>query len=269
MRAALFQMTKTHVTMETTEKNNLDKCSDNLSQKEDPIEESCWSILDNNDAINVEGCRFFVEAKSSRPTCISSYQLRWFTYEFDDKTEQETQEKARAIIKNEAERNSDKTEKFDMSILLYSDPTQWKKNGIETKYIEYLLKCQGVVVKYLETKKEEQLLRISLSGKKLLLSTSKLQENKVRKGFLYETKIEGSLLLEIFEKRFVQDFERAKKIILDNNQNIVFADNRFAQYKKWRKSEKGTTITWSIISAIFGAILGAGVSLLLKHNGLL
>lgn len=194
--------------------NIQDKCDNNLTPNEDPIEESCWSILNNNDAINEEGCRFFVEAKSSRPTCISSYQLRWFTYEFDEKTEQETQEKARAIIKKEAEQNSDKTEKIDMSILLYSDPTQWREKGIETKYIEHLLNCQGVVVKYLDTKEDEQLLRISLSGKKLLLSTSKVQENKVRKGFLYEAKTDGSLLLELFEKRFDQNFKQAKKIIL-------------------------------------------------------
>jgi hypothetical protein len=247
VEAALFQMTKTHATMETTEKNNQDKCSDNLSQKEDPIEESCWSILDNNDAINVEGCRFFVEAKSSQPTCISSYQLRWFTYEFDDKTEQETQEKARAIIKNEAEQNSDKTEKIDMSILLYSDPTQWREKGIETKYIENLLNCQGVIVKYLDTKEDEQLLRISLSGKKLLLSTSKLQENKVRKGFLYEAKTDGSLLLEIFEKRFNQNFEQAKKIILK--------DGKITFEKKARKKLSDRQINeMSLFTGIFPVI---------------
>ena len=233
--------------METTEKNNQDKCSDNLSQKEDPVEESCWSILDNNDAINVEGCRFFVEAKSSQPTCISSYQLRWFTYEFDDKTEQETQEKARAIIKNEAEQNSDKTEKIDMSILLYSDPTQWREKGIETKYIENLLNCQGVIVKYLDTKEDEQLLRISLSGKKLLLSTSKLQENKVRKGFLYEAKTDGSLLLEIFEKRFNQNFEQAKKIILK--------DGKITFEKKARKKLSDRQINeMSLFTGIFPVI---------------
>lgn len=210
--------------MESTRKNNQGKCGDNLSQKKAPIKEACWSILDNTDAINVEGCRFFVEAKSSQPTCISSYQLRWFTYEFDEEKEQETQEKARAIIKKEAEQHSDKTEKIDMAILLYSDPTQWKEKGIETKYIKYLLDCQGVVVKYLDTKEDEQFLRISLSGKKLLLSTSKVQENKVRKGFLYEAKTDGSLLLELFEKKFNQNFKQAKKIILKDGK-ITFEEN--------------------------------------------
>lgn len=253
--------------METIEDNNQDTCNGNLPQKDPPIKERCWSILNNNDAINEEGCRFFVNPK--KPIYLSSYELRWFTYEFSDEEKQKTQKKARDVIHTEATQPSNKTEEFEISILLYSDPTKWKEKGIETKYIEDLLDCQGVVVKYLDTKEDKQLLRISLSGKKLLLSTSKVQENKVRKGFLYEANTDGSLLLEIFEKRFIQDFDRAKKIKLDNNRNIVFADNRFTRYKKWRKSERGTAITWSIISAIFGTILGAGVSLLLKHNGLL
>ena len=58
--------------MESTRKNYQGKCGDNLSQKKAPIKEACWSILDNTDAINEEGCRFFVEAKSSQPTCIST-----------------------------------------------------------------------------------------------------------------------------------------------------------------------------------------------------
>lgn len=210
--------------MESTRKSNQDKCGDNPSLKNAPIKEACWSFLDNTDAINEEGCRFFIEAKSSQPTYISSYQLRWFTYEFDDEKEQETQEKARAIIKKEAEQNSDKTEKIDMAILLYSDPTQWREKGIETKYIEDLLNCQGVVVKYLNAKEDEQLLRISLSGKKLLLCTSKVQENKVRKGFLYEAKADRSLLLELFEKRFNQNFKQAQRIILKDGK-IAFEEN--------------------------------------------
>lgn len=241
------------------ENSNQDLTSDCLTQNRTPIEEPFLSILDNNDAINEEGCRFFVNAKNSNPTYISSYQLRWFTYEFGDDNKQKTQEGARIRIETEAKQSSRRTEDFDISILLYSDPTKWKEERIETKYIEYLLNCRGVIVKYLEPK-DEQLLRMSICGSKLLLSESKAQENQVRKAFLYESKTENSLLMAIFNDKFEKDFKLGKRIKLDSNGNIVFADNCCARHKKWRKSDKGTTIIWSIISAIISAI----ITLLLK-----
>ena len=237
--------------METTESYNQDKFNDNLSQKKDcQTQESCLSFFDDNDTINAEGCSFFVKPKHSEHIYITSYKLRWFTYKFDPKhTEQQVmQEEARKVVTDEAQQSPNKSGKLSMSILLYADPTKLKDE--ESEYIKFLLKCQDVTIKYLETK-EMQRLRISMRGSRLLLSMSGKQENKVVEGFLYKAENENSPLLNYVRSKFTQDFERAKEITLNEKEKIVFK-SKLDRFIKWCKSERGTII--GVIGTIIGVI---------------
>lgn len=232
---------------------------------ESNYQEESRVFVNDNDSINQIGCSFFVEALNSPITYVSSNQLRWFTYQFIDSEKKKTQDEAKEKIIKEAN-TPDKSHTFKMRILLYSDlKSLMTVDSFE--YIKYLLNCKGVKIGCLEGE-EDQKLRISNRGTKLFLSISEEQEKQVYEGVLYEAKKEDSPMLVYFRKKFEQDFDRAKMIKLDNGK-IVFADDRHTQFKKWRKSERGTTITWSNLSAIIGAIVATVISLLLKRFGVL
>ena len=236
--------------METTI-NNQDISNDNLPQKKNyQAKESCLSFFDDNDAVNAEGCSFFVDPKHSEHIYISSYKLRWFTYKFDPKhtKQQAIQEKARKVVTDEAQQSPKKSGNLSMSILLYADPTKLKDE--ESEFIKFLLKCQDVTIKYLKTK-EIRRLRISMRESKLLLSMSDKQENKVVEGFLYEAGNTNSPLLNYVKAKFTQDFERAKEITLNDKGKIVFK-RKLTRFIKWCKTERGTII--GIIGTIIGVI---------------
>ena len=250
VKAALFQATIIFSTMETI---------DNNYQEESRV------FVNDNDSINQIGCSFFMEALNSPITYVSSNQLRWFTYHFKDSEKKKIQDEAKEKIIKEAN-TPDKSHTFKMRILLYSDlKSLMTVDSFE--YIKYLLNCKGVKIRCLEGE-EDQKLRISNRGTKLFLSISEEQEKQVYEGVLYEAKKEDSPMLVYFRKKFEQDFNRAKEIKLDNGK-IVFADDRHTQHKKWRKSERGTTIIWSYIGAIISAVLGVILGAVLKHYGLI
>lgn len=218
---------------------------------ESNYQEKCSVFVNDNDSINQIGCSFFVEALNSPRTYISSNQLRWFTYQFRDADKKKTQDEAKRKIENEANQR-DKSHNIDMNIMLYSNPTELKDDKI-TEYIKYLLQCSGVDIRYFETK-EDQNLRVSISGTKLFLSMSKEQEEQVHEGILYIAKDKDSPLLVYFTERFKQDFNRAKKVILDNKERIVFADNWKERLRVWLKSDRGINVI-SLWIGIVGAIM--------------
>ena len=146
---------------------------------------------------------------------------------------------------------ADLSHSFSMKILLYTNPT--KLSDDKSKHIKSLLKCNGVDIRYLETK-EERRLRISLRGTKLFLSMSNEQGMQVCEGILYEAKNDDSLLLTYFRERVKKDFERAKKVKLDTHDRIVNADNWEERLRTWLKSDRGINVI-SLWIGIVGVVL--------------
>lgn len=215
-------------------------------------------FVNDNDSINQVGCSFFTDALNSPITFVSSNQLRWFTYQFKDPEMKKIQDEAKEKIKSEANK-MDKSHTFEMHILLYS--TLKSLMTVESsEYIKYLLQCNGVEIHCLEPPKDQRL-RISYKGTRLFLSMSREQEKQVCEGILYEAENEESPLSVYFRERFKQDFNRAKKVILDNKGMIVYADNWKERLRIWLKSDRGINII-SLWIGIVGAIMTTVASLI-------
>ena len=183
--------------------------------------ETCTVIRDFKN-LNSEGCRFFIDANSFEETLISSTLLRWLSHR-DDEDEYYTKEQEKAIKKIK-------------SICKYKNKTA---SEIRIKILKYLHVS------------EDKKLRIAIQGRKLYLSLSENQEQKVHEGFLYQAGSNNNPLLNYFKSEFYRDFNRAKTLQLRNGR-IVYADNWLVLAKEWLSLERVIAIIGVVLTFIFG-----------------
>lgn len=211
-------------------------------------QETCTIIRDFK-RLNSEGCRFFIDANSFEETLISSTLLRWLSHR-DDEDEYYTKEQEKAIkkIKSICKYKNKTASEIRIKILLYDNPRKKEERG--NKHIKMLLNCGGIEIKYLHVS-EDKKLRIAIQGRKLYLSLSENQEQKVHEGFLYQAGSDNNPLLNYFKSEFYRDFNRAKTLQLKNGR-IVFADNWFVRTKEWLSLERTIAIIGVILTFVFG-----------------
>lgn len=212
------------------------------------FQETC-TIIRNFKDLNSEGCKFFIDANSVEETLISSTLLRWLSHR-DDEDEYYTKEQEKAIkkIKSIYKYKSKTASEFRIKILLYDNPR--KKEERRNEHIKMLLSCGGTEIRYLHAK-EEKKLRIAIQGRKLFISLSENQEQKVHEGLLYQFKSDNNPLLNHFKSEFYRDFNQAKILKLKNGR-IVYADNWFIRIWKWLSIERVISIIGIILTIFFG-----------------
>ena len=218
--------------METTENNNQERCT----------------IIKGFENLNSEGCKFFVDANSKRLTLMTSTQLRWLTHrENNGDCFTDAQRQAIEKIDRIANDRNHNAPTLRMRILLYADPR--RLNDEQSRYIKQLIRCGGTDVRFLETR-EDQRLRISIQGKKLYLSMSERQDQEVHEGLLYVSDQENSPLIQYFTGLFENSFENAKRLRVNNNGNIVFADNFVQRFIKWINIDRWIAIICLLLAII-------------------
>ena len=217
---------------------------------ENDCQETC-TIIRNFKNLNSEGCRFFIDANSVEETLISSTLLRWLSHR-DDEDEYYTNEQEKAIkkIKRICKYKNKTASEIRIKILLYDNPR--KKEEGKNEHIKMLLKCGGTEIRYLRTT-EDKKLRIAIQGRKLYLSLSENQEQKVHEGFLYQAESDNNPLLNYFKSEFYREFNRAKVLKLKKGK-IVYEESWFRRVWKWFSLERVISIVGIILTIFFGIL---------------
>lgn len=204
-------------------------------------------IISDFKKLNSVGCKFLFDADSTQETLISSTKLRWLTHKDNISEKYFTIEQKKALdrIKKAASKGT-KTSELRIKVLLFDDPRNGNKS--DNEHIRMLMSCGGAEVRYLH-EKEENTLRIAIQGRKLFLSFSENQEQKVHTGFLYPTVGDNDPLLNYYKAEFFKDFNRARKLKLKNNR-IIYADNWFLRFIKWLTTDRIIAIISALLAVI-------------------
>ena len=227
-------------------KNESDPCAD----------KSCVDIIHRLEQLNDLGCSFFLEANEFHKTIMVSSELRWLTTKPPTGTESyNIQQKANTHINDILSVYGD-SPKMNMQILLCTNPKEIKEN----EHIVRLIKA-GVDIRY---KKMDNTIKICHRENTLFISYARELDQKVNSGIKYVGKKDNDPFIKRYTAHFDRDFENAQKLVVDKNGKLIFVDK---PYKVWGKEVKKIgkkDIMTAAIGAIFGAILGGLVTLLLK-----
>ena len=177
---------------------------------------------------------------------MTSTSLRWLTHGCDD-NDFFTNEQKRALDKIQNNKGDTSVSKIKLKILLYDNPIKTKKN----QHIISLLQLGGVEIRYLNS---TNTLRIALQGKKLYLSSSSDNRNKVDKGWLYYAHRDDDFLIKHYRTLFYNEFNRAKKIVY-RNERIEYADKLTKRIVSWCITSKGLTVIGIVISILIAIFI--------------
>lgn len=202
-------------------------------------------IVRGNEALNSEGCQFFVDASTKHETLVSSASLRWLTHGRKDGG-YFTDAQREALDKIEAASTDLSDNTLKIKILLYENPVKSKPSEVE--HIATLLQRGGVEMRYLNKHKDQQL-RIALQGHKLFLSLSDSQQKKVDRGIVYTTDSENDPLVAYFRDMFFADFKKAKLLKYDGKK-ITYADSILHRGIQWLKSDRGIAVIGLLVGLI-------------------
>ena len=203
-------------------------------------------LVEGLKALNSEGCRFFIDANPQQETLITSSRLRWLSIRekkgayFTDELNQALQRIAQLVDLTDANH-------LNIRILLYRHPRRYKR--AERDVVVDLLRCGGTEIRYL--KNNDQLSRLALRGGKLFLSTAARTGEAVNQGIVYESFSPASdPLLESFHASFEADFAKAKRLVLNKNGKIAYADSTLRLFVRWVSSEKGLAVIGTIVGIV-------------------
>ena len=220
---------------------NVDMNDTNIIQKEN------IKILHTQEEICDQGCKFFIQAESTR---FSSAYLRWLSARKDGGNYYSTyQEKADGYIKEKAKDENDPL--ANLRVLLYTDPTELKDTK-SAEYIKYMLKA-GADIRYCKT---DNPIRLAIQSNQLLLSWSSSDNNKdnplskktVNRGMYYTGVPNNDPLIEYYTNYFDRLFDKAKKLKLNEKKNkIEFEDGWIKRI--WRDYKT------TILSTLAGGLL--------------
>lgn len=200
--------------------------------------------------LNERGCKFFLDLNESSITRVTSAQLRWLSARIEGQYISDAQKEACDYIDSITKTYGTKEwAKINLKILLYVNPCK-----AQDKYIIELLKC-GVDIRYV---REDNCKKIVLQKNMLYISFSPTLDKLVNTGIIYTGIKHDDPLIEYYKTEFDNKFNKARKVILNENGVISLKDKNIVYWYNIVKNYDAQQ--W--ISLIIGACLGGIVGLL-------